>query len=140
VSVEEPPQRSDGEAVTARGEFYLQFDERHVSGLLDNPKDEIAFGLDALRAPIASLRSRLRRPGVTRTLTPPYGTRDADTEAFRCLAPRHSIIDGSNHTFTKVEGEWLCHRDWPPSASLHFESAGHRFGNPPAIQSGRKTL
>jgi hypothetical protein len=126
--------------VTASGKLCLQFDEGHVAGPLDDPEDEIAFGLDALRAAIASLRSRLRRPGLTRTLTPADGTRDPDTEAFRRLAPRHSIIDGGNHTFTKVEREGLCHRDWPPSASLDVESARDRFGNPPTIQSGRKPL
>jgi hypothetical protein len=129
VPVEEPPQRSDGKAVTASGKLCLQFYECHVSGLLEDPDNEIALGLDALRAAIASQGSRLRRPSLTRSLTPADGTRDPDTEAFRRLTPRHSISDGGNHTFTKVEREGLCHRNWPPSASLDIESARDRFGN-----------
>jgi hypothetical protein len=94
VPVEEPPQRSNGKAVTASGKLCLQFYECHVSGLLDDPDNEIALGLDALRAAIASQGSRLRRPSLTRSLTPADGTRDPDTEAFRRLTPRHSFIDG----------------------------------------------
>jgi hypothetical protein len=140
VPVEEPPQRSHGKAVTASGKLCLQFDEGHVSGLLDDPEDEIALGLYSLRAAVASLRGCLRRPGLTHTLTPADGTRDPNAEAFRCLAARHSLSDGGNDTFTKVERKGLRHRDWPPYASLNVESAEDRFGNPPTIQSGRKPL
>ena len=68
MSVEEPPQRSDGEAVTTRGELCLQFNESCVSRLLNDLKGEVSLGLDALRAPVASLRGRLRRTTLTRTL------------------------------------------------------------------------
>ena len=89
--------------MTASGKLCLQFYECHVSGLLDDPENEIAFGLDALRAEITSLRGHHRRPGLKRTLTPADGNRDPNAKAFRCLASRHSTIDGGNGTFTKVK-------------------------------------
>ncbi len=70
---------------------------------IDDPKDQIALCLDAVRTAVPSLWGRLRRSGLTSALTPADRTRDPHAEAFRRLPARHSAIDGCNHTFTKVE-------------------------------------
>jgi len=140
VTCEEPPERAHGEAVTAHGKLALKFDKGYVACFGDDPENEIALCLNALRAPVAALRLGPRRPRAAGERAPTNGARHSYAEPFSSLTARKAAFNGRHDTLTKIKRKGLRHRDWPPSASLNVESAEHRFGNPQTIQSARKPL
>ena len=123
ASVQEPPERSDGDAMTLRSHLGLHLDERNVASLCDDRENDIVDSLDAMRKSIATLRLGAGCAGVASPRAPTKGTGDADTEALRRHLARHARTDSRDHTLTKIERKRLRHRSWPPRTSLNVESA-----------------
>jgi len=116
MPVEEAPDRAGRERGAVLNAQQLgQLYQRDVHLSLNRRQDDVAIGLDMMRAQIATLRQGRDPTFAAPGADPTDGTRNRDAETLRRRIARQPAVNDSDHPRAKILGQCLGHACWPPA-------------------------
>ena len=121
VTLEKAPHRAlRYPKVTAVLKMSSDLRKGHVRGLIDQRKDLLTVGFNAMRALVAPLRSRLVASCFAPVINPLDRRRNRNTKPLSCSSTRQPAFNRINQPYPKILGKSSCHEGWPPLPALNL--------------------